>query len=116
MRRSGASVVPYAAELADDPDVHVRRDVALGLRHYDAEETKDIFVSLAKKIDPTDKNSVEAIGLGAENKEDAIWLHLKEHLAIEGVSEWSPAFAKLTWRLWASAAVPDLKARALDER
>ena len=115
LRRSGANVVPYAAELADDPDVHVRRDVALGLRHYDAEETKDIFVSLAKKIDPTDKNSVEAIGLGAENKEDAIWLHLKEHLAIEGVSEWSPAFAKLTWRLWASAAVPDLKARALDE-
>lgn len=115
LRRAGANLIPHATKLADDANVHVRRDVALGLRHYGADETKDIFVTLAKQIDPSDKNSVEAIGLGAENKEDAIWLHLRNHLAPQGPATWSPAFAKVTWRLWTPAAFADLKTRALDE-
>ena len=96
LRRAGVNMIPHAAKLASDSDVHVRRDVALALRHYGAEETKDIFVTLAKQIDPADKNSVEAMGLGSENKEDAIWLHLKANLATEGAAQWSPVFAKLT--------------------
>ena len=114
LRRSGVNILPYAKKLANDSDVHVRRDVALALRHYSAEETKDIFVTLAKQIDPADKNSIEAIGLGAENKEDAIWVYLKEQIATADSAKWSAAFVKLTWRLWPSNAVKDLRDRAMN--
>ena len=116
LRRADRNILPYAKLLMHDKDAAVRRDVALSLRHYSAEETKSIFASLAKYADPNDKNSIEAIGLGAAGKEQAIWTALKEGHASKNPEEWSDAFAKLTWRLWSPAAIPDLKQRALSKK
>ena len=112
LRRAGVNILPYAKQLANDPVPFVRKDVALSLRAYNAEETKDIFVTIAKGYNGNDKNYVESIGLGAENKEEAIWNHLKAKMVNGGSETWSDAFAKITWRLWNKAAVADLKARA----
>ncbi len=112
LRRTDENMLPHARKLASDKDAHVRRDVALSLRHYPADKTADVFLTLVQYCDPTDKNSIEAIGLGAENKETAIWKALKAAL-VKG-DKWSPVFAKITWRLWTPAAVSDLKRRALD--
>lgn len=116
LRRAGQNMLPYAKKLAGDADAAIRRDVAISLRPYSAEETAEIFVTLAKACDVNDKNSVEAIGLGAAKKEDAIWKSLKAALATGGPEIWSDSFAKITWRLWPVSAVADLKARALSEK
>lgn len=113
LRRAGENVIPFAKKLASDPDAAVRRDVALALRHYSAEETAAIFVTLAKAYDGVDKNGVEAIGLGAGNKEDAVWLALRAAMVTGGPESWSDSFAKVTWRLWPISAVDDLKVRAM---
>ena len=112
LRRTGQNMLAHAKKLVNDPDMHVRRDVALSLRHYRANDTAELFVELAKYGKNADKNYLEAIGLGAENKESEIWRALEKAMVSDG--KWSPWFAKLTWRLWPEAAVPDLKARALD--
>ena len=112
LRRANISILPYAKLLAKDPDAGVRRDVALSLRDLPAEKTKAIFAVLAPQIDHTDKNAVEAIGLGAAEQENAIWLAIKATMKPGEPHEWSEQFAKITWRLWPSAAVADLKARA----
>jgi len=112
LRRTDAKMLPYAKLLASDPNSAVRRDVALSLRHYSADETLPIFLTLAKSYDGMDKNSLESIGLGAENKEAAIWAGLKKALAPGAATSWSDSFSRLTWRLWPVAAVSDLKLRA----
>ncbi|MDP0492053.1 MAG: HEAT repeat domain-containing protein [Verrucomicrobiota bacterium JB023] len=112
LRRAEVAILPYAKKLATDADEGVRRDVALALRHLSAEKTLPVFLELAKRVDIHDKNAVEAIGLGAVGKEDAVWKHLHEKMAGDDPVAWDARFAKLTWRLWSPAAIPGLKARA----
>ncbi|MGC6564558.1 MAG: PVC-type heme-binding CxxCH protein [Akkermansiaceae bacterium] len=111
-RRADHDILKYAPKMAADFDSGVRRDVALSLRDLPASKTKSIFATLATQVDENDKNAVEAIGLGAANQENEIWLAIKEHMKPGAPHEWSDQFAKLTWRLWPSAAVKDLEARA----
>ncbi|MGC6467578.1 MAG: PVC-type heme-binding CxxCH protein [Akkermansiaceae bacterium] len=111
-RRADHDILKYAPKMAADFDSGVRRDVALSLRDLPASKTKSIFATLATQVDENDKNAVEAIGLGAANQENEIWLAIKEHMKPGAPHEWSDQFTKLTWRLWPSAAVKDLEARA----
>ncbi|MFC5049356.1 PVC-type heme-binding CxxCH protein [Rubritalea spongiae] len=112
LRRTNVDIVPFAKQLANDPNAAVRRDIALSMRHVSAKEALPIMVELAKAYDGEDKNYLESIGLGSENKENAIWLGLKQAMAGEDAEKWSEAFAKITWRLWPAAAVQDLEKRA----
>lgn len=112
-RRAGQDILPYAAKLATDSDPGVRRDVALSLRDLPAAKTKGIFATLAPQVDETDKNAIEAIGLGAANQESEIWLAIKAAMKPGAPHEWNQKFARLTWRLWPTAAIDDLKARAI---
>ena len=114
LRRSGHDMVPHARKMCTDPSPQVRREIALSLREYSAASITDIFVELAKRCDLSDKNSLEAIGLGAAKRESIIWKAIKEGLKPGKPSEWPDSFAQLTWRLWGAASIFDLKARALD--
>jgi putative heme-binding domain-containing protein len=84
------------------------------MRGLPAAKSAPILLTGAMGWDGKDKNYLESIGLGAENVENAVWQRMKISLAKKGPSKWTDDFAKLTWRLWPSDAVPDLKARALD--
>ncbi len=110
--KSPERIIDLAQHYTNDPDPALRRDIALSLRDLPAEKTKHLFAKLAPQVDHTDKNAVEAIGLGAANQENEIWLAIKEAMKPGAPHEWSEQFAKLTWRLWPSAAVADLEARA----
>jgi putative membrane-bound dehydrogenase-like protein len=114
LKRAGKDILPHAAKLAADPVPAVRRDVALSLRGMPAATSAPILLTVAKGWDGKDKNYLESIGLAAENVESEVWTALKAELAPGAPASWSDAFAKLTWRLWPVAAIPDLKARALD--
>ena len=112
LRRANANMLPFAKKLSKDPNTAVRRDVALSLRHYSAQETASLFIDLVKAIKSYDKNYVEAIGLGAGNKENEIWQALKNEFASNGPLAWNQAFARITWRLGPSDAIEDLRLRA----
>ena len=112
LRRSGAKMLPHAKKLALHPSNAIRRDVAISLRHYSAAETTPIFIELVKQIKGYDKNYIEAIGLGAQNKEQAIWNALNKEFAQGGPLSWSDAFARVTWRLMTYDAIDPLTLRA----
>ena len=114
LRRAGVDMIPHARRLAVDPSPQVRREVALSLRDVPAERTTDIFVELARRCDTSDKNSVEAIGLGAANQESLVWTAIRDGLDPGAPAGWPDRFARLTWRLWGAASIDDLKVRALD--
>jgi putative membrane-bound dehydrogenase-like protein len=115
LRRAGHDMVAHARGMSSDPSPQVRREIALSLRDIPAEKTADIFVELARRCDTSDKNSLEAIGLGAANQESVIWTAIREGLSPGVPSDWPESFERLTWRLWGAAAIDDLKARAMDQ-
>ena len=115
LRRAGHDMVPHARRMCADPSPQVRREIALSLRDIPAEKTKDIFINLAKNCNTEDKNSVEAIGLGAANQESEIWTAVKNGIRPGEPKDWPESFARLTWRLWGSASVNDLKKRCNDK-
>jgi len=114
LRRADQDVLPYAPALAASKNSAIRREVALSLRGQPIAKTQEIFLTLAKAFDGTDKNEWEAIGLGAEKVENELWTYLREKMAAGTPSKWTPAFTRLTWRLWPSVAIDDLLARAGD--
>ncbi|WDE99317.1 ThuA domain-containing protein [Lentisphaera profundi] len=115
LRRTGTNVLPYAKKLANHSSSAIRRDVAISLRHYSAAETAPIFITLVRKIKGYDKNYIEAIGLGAQNKETAIWDALNKEFAKNGPLSWSDSFARVTWRLGSTDAIDTLTLRASSE-
>ena len=114
LRRARHDMIPHARRMAVDPSPQVRREVALSLRDIPAERSADIFVELARRCDTTDKNSVEAIGLGAAKQESQIWAAIKEGLKPGEPAQWPDSFARLTWRLWGAASIDDLEARCVN--
>ncbi|HEY8962252.1 MAG TPA: c-type cytochrome, partial [Luteolibacter sp.] len=112
LRRTQADILPFADKLKGDASAAVRRDVALSVRNLPAEKSAPILIAVAKGWDGADKNYLEAIGLGAANQENGVWTAMRDALGQTDPLKWTDDFARLTWRLWPSVAVPDLKARA----
>jgi putative membrane-bound dehydrogenase-like protein len=116
LRRSEQKLFSYAQKMAKDPAPGVRRDVALSMRAFSAEQANPILLEVANRYDGYDKNYVESIGLGAAGKEGALWMHLRDHLGVRDSSKWDQAFARITWRLGAKEALPDLKSRVQNSK
>ena len=113
MRRAGLDIMPEAARLARDPFAGVRREVALSMRDQPAGPALDILVNVARGYDGQDRSYLEALGTGATKKEAALYDRLKKDLSVPSDAlAWSPAFARLAWRLHVPAAVADLTTRA----
>ncbi len=116
MRRAGLDVAAVSARLARDTDAGVRREVALSLRDKPAAESLDLLVEIARGYDGQDRSYLEAWGTGATNKEVALYPRIRTALGVKDALTWSPAFARLAWRLHVPAAVPDLATRARAEK
>lgn len=113
LKRAGKDIHATATKLASDPSPAIRRDAALAMRGLPATQAAPVLIDVAKGWDGKDKNYLESIGLGAENQEPEVWKAMREALSPGNPQEWSDAFARLTWRLWPSSAIADLKTRAM---
>ncbi len=112
LRRADHAVLAMAARLATDPSAAVRREVATSLRDVPAAQSVEILTALAKSFDGKDRAYLEAFGIGSSGKEREVYASVAKTIGSTPES-WSPAFAWITWRLSAPAAVADLRARAL---
>ena len=76
--------------LSGDPDAHVRREVAIGLRHADSERANQLWAKVARQYQPGDRWMLEALGIGADLHWDA------------RIAELGEAPADIVWRSRAS--------------
>ena len=84
----------------------MRREVALSLRDQPADKAMNILVDIARGFDGQDRSYLEAFGTGATSKEAALYDRLRTDLGVKDALTWSPAFARIAWRLHVPAAVP----------
>jgi putative membrane-bound dehydrogenase-like protein len=110
--RSIDRAAPVAARLARDPSPAVRREVALSLRDVSFEAAGPMLAQLAEGYDGKDRSYLEAWGIGATHKEDALYAALIAKQPAADATTWPAAYADLIWRLTPRDAVPAFLARA----
>jgi putative membrane-bound dehydrogenase-like protein len=104
----------HARKLARDASPAVRREVALSLRDVPAADSVAILQTLAERYDGTDRIYLEAMGIGAEGKESALFTAIEKRLGTRARDPlaWPPAFEGLAWRLHPPEAIEALGRRA----
>jgi putative heme-binding domain-containing protein len=110
--RSIDRAAPFAARLAGDPSPAVRREVALSLRDVPFDVAGPLLLELAKGYDGKDRSYLEAWGIGATGKEEALYSALIARQPGADAATWPAAYADLVWRLTPRDAVPAFTARA----
>ena len=111
LRQNASSLLPHLTKLSRDPSAAVRREVAVALRDVPADAALPVLIQLASGYDGKDRVYLEALGVGAEGKEDALWAKLSAGKSRNPLL-WRKNFVDLTWRLHPLAAVPALQTRA----
>ncbi len=111
LKRSGADGLALARKLAGDESAAVRREVATSLRDVPAADSVPLLAQIGMKFDGKDRAYLDAIGLGSEGKEGAVYAALSSVIAKDPL-QWTEAAAWLAWRLHPAEAVPALAARA----
>ncbi|MEI6712876.1 MAG: PVC-type heme-binding CxxCH protein [Verrucomicrobiota bacterium] len=113
--RAGKDPVELAAAAAKDGSAAVRAAAAISLRDVPFAKSGVILQEIAKAYDGKDATYLEALGLGSEGKEEELYTALRPGQA-KSAEDWTPAFARIAWRLGAPASVVDLRARALSAK
>lgn len=113
IRQTGGADVPrHAGALARDASPAVRREVAIALRDVSFSESRDLLLDLARGYDGNDRWYLDAFGIGADGKEEALYPLLLEEFAGADPLKWDASFADIVWRLHPDAAIDALRARA----
>jgi putative membrane-bound dehydrogenase-like protein len=115
LRRAGKDAVELAKQMQHDPSAAVRREVAVSLREVPFAQSGPILQQLAKGYDGTDATYLEAFGLGSEGKEKEVYAALRPQQP-QSSEDWSPAFARIAWRLGSPDSVRDLRARGMSQK
>jgi putative membrane-bound dehydrogenase-like protein len=113
LRRAGGDALVLAAKLVRDPSPAVRREIALSLRDVPEAQSVPLLAALAEQFDGKDRAYLEALGLGCERKETAVFQAIAK-LFDPNPLAWTPQAEWIAWRLHPVQAVPALKARAAD--
>ena len=113
LRQQNTDVTKLAARLAHDSSPAVRREVALSLRDVPLEQARDILVSLAQGCDGHDRTGLEAFGTGCTGKEAPVFDAVATVMGHADPLQWTPAFARIAWRLHPPQVVDAMKTRAL---
>jgi putative membrane-bound dehydrogenase-like protein len=112
LRRESASFVRGATTLARDPSAAVRREVGLSMRDVPLADSRDVLLAVATGYDGADRSYLEAWGIGATGKEDALFEELARKAPGDDAAKWPRGYSDLVWRLTPRAAVPAFVARA----
>ena len=121
-RLDGADMLAVSKPLLGDPSPQVRREIAILLRDPDpammlppylykdqvqpSKEWLDAMTQLAGQYDGKDRWYLEALGIAARGREDALYARLKAGNAGKATA----AFGQLLWEFRPKTAIPDLVA------
>jgi putative membrane-bound dehydrogenase-like protein len=113
LRAAGQDITALAPAIAADPDPAVRAELAVALKLLPTADAIPHLVELAQRYDGKDRAYLEAWGIGCSGREKEVWQILHTRLGNAEPLAWTPAFARLTWRLTPAAAIDALGTRAL---
>jgi putative membrane-bound dehydrogenase-like protein len=108
---SQRALLPLLGNLSRDPSAAVRREVAIALRDVPYFDCRLMLLNLVKGYDGQDRWYLNALGLAADGKEEALMADLRQTMPDNPV-EWNQRTANLVWELHPASMVSQLKKRA----
>jgi putative heme-binding domain-containing protein len=108
-------VLALATRMAADPSPAIRREAALSLRDIKSEQCIPVLVKIASQFDGRDRSYLEALGLGSEGREGAVFTALAPSFGQDPLT-WSDAAVWIAWRLHPVEAVSAFQTRALSAK
>jgi putative membrane-bound dehydrogenase-like protein len=112
LKKDESNIMTYAKIALDDPSFSVLREVAISMRDISWDRSREILVALASRYDGADAYYLEALGIGALDKEPDLYMALLEKQN-PVAARWPAAFANIAWRLHPDAAATAFAERAL---
>jgi putative membrane-bound dehydrogenase-like protein len=112
LRAGGADLAELAAAVVNDPHPAPRAELAVALKQAPLDVALPFLIELAAGYDGKDRHCLEAWGIGCAGREAELWQAILPRLGNDDPLAWSPAFARLAWRLTPENAVPALQKRA----
>lgn len=115
LRNAGYDFLANAKVLdaaVQDRSPAVRREAAVLLRELNKDFRLPLVETLFSQYDGKDRVYLEACGLAAEGIEEGVWKRVASRQSQNDPLQWSPRFARITWRLQPTAALPALLQRA----
>lgn len=116
LKRSETRVIEAATKLVKDSDAAIRREVATTSRDFDTKTALPLLVELAKAYQGGDRSYVEAIGTGAEGREEEIFAAIAQAIGHTDPLAWSKPYVDLAWRFHLPVSLEGFKVRALDAK
>lgn len=107
---SQKALLPLLGNLATDRSPAVRREVAIALRDVPYNDCRFMLLNLVKGYDGEDRFYLNALGIAADGKEEALMADLRPTLPAEP-TQWDQKTANLVWELHPASMVPQLKKR-----
>jgi len=101
---SGADFAGAARGLLRDASPAVRREIAVSLAGNNSDAAVEALADLAVQYDGKDRWYLEALGIGARGKENALFTRLRTRLA----GSWNQRLGQLLWELRPPDALPYL--------
>jgi putative heme-binding domain-containing protein len=112
LKRAGHNVFEGLVRAAVDPSPQVRRDAAISLRDTLFNSARPLLIVLFKGYDGQDPTYLNALGIACEGKESQAFYPMTKTEATTDPLTWSPAVAKLAWRLHPPELIPAFAKRA----
>lgn len=94
-RQHGFEMLEIVEQLKEDPSSHVRRELAIALRHNRSPKAAELWVDLAVQHDGQDRWYLEALGIAADKQWDEFF---GAWLARTGADWNTPAGRDIVWR------------------
>ena len=111
----GGSVVTLAKLMAGDASPAVRREAGLALRDQPYSQSESVLMALAKQYDGQDRWILESIGIPAAGHESEFYDRVAPVMGNTDPLGWSPAFARLAWRLHPPQSAAGFRARLMSD-
>ncbi|MGI8783997.1 MAG: PVC-type heme-binding CxxCH protein [Acidobacteriota bacterium] len=107
-RALDADVASIVGRFVTDPSSLVRREAALALQHLPTATALDPLVELCRRYDGRDRWYLEALGIAARGRENAVYARLRQ----ASPERWSTRLGHLIWEMRPSDALAFLIASA----
>ena len=104
LRRYGADLNEPLNLMVKDRSPQVRREVAVALEQWPADRAVEALAAFCRRYDGKDRWMLEALGIGARGKENALYARLLDNFTVK----WSSRFGQLLWEFRPSDALPSL--------
>ena len=104
LRRYGADLSEPLNLMVKDRSPQVRREVAVALEQWPADRAVEALAAFCRRYDGRDRWMLEALGIGARGKENALYARLLDNFTVK----WSSRFGQLLWEFRPSDALPRL--------